>query len=69
MAKTNHLPELESRIIEAVAIGGKYGAIDGGHHKTWVIDQMIRTLLGDEYQEWLEAWNGHGSEWDEGIAP
>ena len=23
-----------------------YGGIDGGHHKMWVIDQMVRALTG-----------------------
>lgn len=27
-------------------IAYEYGQIDGAHHKTWVIDQMIRELLG-----------------------
>ena len=25
---------------------GKYGKIDGGHHKTWVLDQVARILKG-----------------------
>ena len=24
----------------------RYGGIDGAHHKTWVIDQMVRALTG-----------------------
>lgn len=30
----------------AIAIAVKYGGIDGDHHKTWVIDQMVRALTG-----------------------
>ena len=34
------------RIIRALDIAIKYGGIDGSHHKTWVIDQMVRALTG-----------------------
>lgn len=34
------------RINAALAIATSYGGIDGAHHKTWVIDQMIRALTG-----------------------
>jgi predicted alpha/beta-fold hydrolase len=40
----------KERIDEAVALAVRYGGIDGAHHKTWVIDQMVRVLAGDEYQ-------------------
>ena len=29
---------------KALEIAGDYGTIDGGHHKMWVIDQMVRAL-------------------------
>ena len=51
-----------------------YGQIDGGHHKAWVIDQVARALLGDEYDAWVAAMK-YGEdgpetyEWNEGIAP
>ena len=28
----------------ALAIADAYGSVDGGHHKMWVIDQMVRAL-------------------------
>jgi hypothetical protein len=48
--------------------------IDGAHHKQWVIDQMIRALLGEGYATWRVAYDEYSrkndySEWDEGIAP
>lgn len=43
MSKTRTYKE---RIEEALAIAGKYGTTDGDHHKMWVIDQMVRVLLG-----------------------
>lgn len=47
----------------AVRLATDYGWIDGDHHKAWVIDQMLRALLGDSYGEVV------GVDWDEGIAP
>jgi hypothetical protein len=34
------------RISRAIGCALKYGPIDGAHHKTWVIDQMVRALTG-----------------------
>jgi len=50
------------------------GAIDGAHHKMWVIDQMVRALPGAGYDEWVrlqrDGSDGPNTyEWDEGIAP
>ena len=62
------------RINEAISIGIRYGQTDEAHHKTWVIDQMIRALAGNSYDE-LIAESCHGEdgprtyEWDTGIAP
>lgn len=30
------------RIERAIEIGIRYGGMDGEHHKTWTIDQMLR---------------------------
>lgn len=59
---------------EALEIAYRFGQIDGDHHKAWVIDQMVRALTGDRYDEWVrKARDGaDGPEtyaWDEGIAP
>lgn len=59
---------------KALEVALRYGGIDGGHHKAWVIDQMVRALTGARYEEWVrDAKDGeHGPdtyEWDEGIAP
>lgn len=37
---------MSSRIAKALDIANCYGGIDGEHHKTWVIDQMVRALTG-----------------------
>lgn len=31
---------------KALEIAAQFGGIDGGHHKMWVIDQMVRALIG-----------------------
>ena len=36
----------EERIQKALELAVRFGGIDGAHHKTWVIDQMVRALTG-----------------------
>lgn len=39
---------------------GSYGQIDGGHHKTWVLDQVARILRGTPIIRKEARWlNGH----------
>ena len=62
------------KISSALDIAISYGQIDGNHHKTWVIDQIVRALAGEEYDEIIRnACDGEdGPEtygWDTGIAP
>lgn len=56
----------------------RFGGIDGAHHKQWVLDQIVRAITGDKYDEWVEEMRGEYDEvnemyeyceWDEGIAP
>ena len=61
---------------KALDIARIYGGIDGGHHKQWCIDQMVRALCGTEtaYRNWVketkEGEDGPNTyDWDEGIAP
>ena len=66
------ISSLEKRIEDAVEIALNYGQIDGNHHKNWVIDQMLRSLLNDEYEEVINEWNSTVSKWDkwdEGTEP
>ena len=38
----------------------RYGGIDGGHHKAWVLDQMARIIKGTLVIISLAKWkNGH----------
>jgi len=66
--------ELEDKMSDAIALGIRYGGIDGSHHKDWVIDQMIRLLSGREYDDIIkDACDGEDGpnsyEWSEGTAP
>lgn len=66
--------EATNPVEQAIEIAVRWGGIDGGHHKAWVIDQMVRRLAGEGYEALVaEAKDGeHGPEtyeWDEGIAP
>lgn len=50
------------------------GQEDGQHHLRWVIDQTVRILAGDGYEQWIADYRDgeDGPEtysWDEGIAP
>ncbi|WP_104565831.1 hypothetical protein [Ralstonia mannitolilytica] len=66
--------ELLRRRDEALDIAVRFGGIDGEHHKAWVIDQMCRALLGDEYDAFVaEVKDGEEGpdayDWDVGVAP
>lgn len=64
----------DQKVAAALALIEAYGGIEGEHHKTWVIDQVARVLIGDGYEEWVRQMkDGEDGpetyEWDEGIAP
>ncbi len=68
MEKQNE-SEPKKRIKSAIEIAVKYGGIDGDHHKSWVIDHMVRALAGDEYDEVVRlAKNGEESQPHDDIA-
>ena len=63
-----------AKIALALDAAVEYGGIDGAHHKAWVIDQMVRILAGDGYEQLVrdvcEGEEGPETfEWDVGIAP
>ncbi len=47
------LRELSDEREAALEVMWRYGQIDGGHHKAWVIDQTVRKLTGERYEEWV----------------
>lgn len=63
------LPEV--RIATALDLAMRYGSIDGDHHKMWVIDQMVRKLLGPvEYKTFVKHYEAkQNAEWETGVAP
>ena len=63
----------KQKIKEALGMIYEYGGIDGGMHKQWVLDQVVR-VLSDNYTLWvLEYEDGEDGpqtyEWEEGVAP
>lgn len=62
------------RISEALAVIRQYGGIDRGHHKQWVLDQVVRKLTGTGYRAWVRDQKAGEDgpdtyDWDEGIPP
>lgn len=56
----------------AARVAMRFGMIDGAHHKQWVIDQMLRSILGkQDYEAWVKRMNSDPEydPWDPGIAP
>ena len=63
------ITEIE-QISNVMDLISKYGSIDGAHHKQWLIDQIARVLLQDDYTGWASGDEETGEQsWDEGIAP
>ena len=65
----NDKNKLQQRIDKALEIAYQYAQIDGSHHRLWVIDQMLRELLGDKYKSWIKKYEEGDYKWDIGIAP
>lgn len=74
---SNNLIELQQKdkqIEKALDLIFSYGQIDGEHHKTWVIDQIVRALTGENYDKWINDYiydeeTGDCYTWNKGIAP
>jgi hypothetical protein len=55
---------------EILTLIEQYGWIDGAHHKQWVLTEIAKIILGDEYQAWARSEDPEMyGDWDEGIAP
>ena len=66
--------ESVQRINNALDYIYRYGGIDGEHHKQWVLDQVVRSLTDEWYNEWVRQHNDgedgpNTYNWDTGIAP
>jgi len=65
---------LGKEALEVLGLIEQYGGVDGGHHKQWVLDQIVRALLKEHYSKWVaECEDGEDGprtyEWDTGVAP
>lgn len=63
----------QEKINHALQLILQYGSIDGGHHKQWVLDQVVR-ILSPDYKGWVAQHNDGEEgpetyEWSAGIAP
>jgi hypothetical protein len=69
------VPETDAERIElAIRTAMDLGSFDGDHHKQYALDQVVRILAGDRYEQLVADWcaGEDGPEtysWDEGIAP
>ena len=65
---------MEENVAKALEVALRFGGIDGDHHKAWVIDQMVRSLLGNGYEAWVvESKDGDDGPdsytWEQGMPP
>lgn len=63
---------MDSKVRNALNIAFALGQTDGSHHKAWVINLMVKTLLEtpQAYAEWVAEYENNGEyEWDVGVAP
>jgi hypothetical protein len=70
-SRGNIEPKNTTRADWVVALILRYGMIDGSHHKQWLLEQALRGLLGDKYDDVISEYNSdeNYNDWDEGIAP
>ena len=66
--------DLKEKIEKALEVAMWDGQTDGCHHKEWVIDQMVRALVGDNYEKLIQGFcNGEDGPdtytWSVGIPP
>lgn len=64
----------QERINKALELIREIGAYDGSHHKQYCLDQVLRILLQDEYDQWIIDYKAGEDgpetyEWEIGIAP
>ena len=69
-----YIEQLETEKKEILDLIFGYGEYDGGHHKQWLIDQIVRKLTKNNYEKWVERYqegfDGQNTyAWDTGIAP
>jgi len=70
------IDELSERISNCIDIIWLYGHLKNKNHKSWVIDQVLRNLIGneDDYNEWIKKYEFDEEtktkyKWDFGTEP
>jgi len=68
------LLRLQDRIAAALDIASAAASTDGGHHKQWLIDQIVRALTGSgrdsgETAAYAAFTAASPDDWDIGIIP
>lgn len=62
--------ELEQKIEDALEMALDTMLTEGDHHRVWGLDQIIRILAGDRYEQVKKDLKEETNfEWDTGIAP
>lgn len=74
-----NLIDKEADLTEVFNLIYSYAGIDGAHHKDWLFDQIMRTITGDNYEEFVKFYErplsvngleeGDYCQWDAGTAP
>ena len=60
-AKTRH------RVLDLIY---HHGQPDNSHHEAWLLNEIVKELTGDSYDNWVYKYeNETGCEWEEGISP
>jgi len=53
----NTLRRITSKLIDGLTA-------DGAHHKQWALEEALRELAPEEFEEAKKSWG-----WDDGVAP
>lgn len=62
----------QDRIEVALELAQRFGSIHELHHKTWLVDQMVRALTGNHYPLWVYRHNAESDDrdlWEVGTPP
>lgn len=58
------------QVQQAIALVTAYGAIESKAETRWLLDQLIRTLTGPDYDKWVARFEQiQNIIWDTGTAP
>ena len=60
----------EEEIDDIVFFILEHGYNANSHHKQWVLDQILRKLMKENYETIIKEWNSENSkyeQWDEGC--